>query len=64
MTEELLLVLAATANNDRVYLEGQRETQLLAFPLPKKQGADQTERLWGGHTGYREGIKGLLALAT
>jgi len=64
VTEELLLVFAATANKDRVYLEGQRETQLLVFPLMKEQGADQSERLWGGHTRCGEGIKGMLAQAT
>lgn len=48
MTEELLLVLAPTANGHRAPLDDQREARLLEFPLMKEQGADEGERLWGG----------------
>lgn len=63
MTEKLLLVLAPTANGHRAHLDGQREAWLLKFALMKEQGADQGDRLWGGHTRYNEGIKGMFAQA-
>lgn len=63
MTEELLLVLAPTANGHRAPLDGQREARLLEFPLMKEPGADAGERLCGGRTRCDEGMKGVFAQA-